>query len=231
MPSAGQATDTAVDSRHPRPRLGSSPPTGGKSAFDEIAPPKPNVSLDVHRDHGLIIFWIRVTGVTLCDLLGPHCWIYGPWEAKREGVRSTLPQGIRPNKLILPRSVNVSSRIPDHDLALTETVHDHCMCCTRSISDACFSRRWTCASPIQPSMPGVLCNETQAGLKMHLGLCSRPFLSCNLGAQWQICEPYSATRASPGRALGICLLRTVVNTPWLKKRTVQTILDQVRHVC
>lgn len=118
----------------------------------------------------LIIIWIRVTGVTLCDLLGPHCWIYGPWEAKREGVRSTLPQGtIRPNKLILPRSVNVSSRIPDHDLALTETVHDHCMCCTRSISDACFSRRWTCASPIQPSMPGVLYNETQAGLNMHLG--------------------------------------------------------------
>lgn len=146
--------------------------------------PKSNVSVHVHRDHGLIIILIRVIGVTLCDLLGPHCWIYGPWEAKREGVRSTLPQGtIRPNKLILPRSVNLSSRIPDHDLALAETVHDRFMCCARSILDVCSSRRWTCASPIQTLMPGVLCNETQAGLNMHLGLSSRPFLSNNLDAQ------------------------------------------------
>lgn len=58
----------------------------------------------------MIMLCIRVIGVTVCDLLGPHCWIYGPWEAKREGVRSSLPQGtIRPNVLILPRSVNVSS--------------------------------------------------------------------------------------------------------------------------
>lgn len=58
----------------------------------------------------MIMLCIRVIGVTVCDLLGPHCWIYGPLEAKREGVRSSLPQGtIRPNVLILPRSVNVSS--------------------------------------------------------------------------------------------------------------------------
>lgn len=50
-------------------------------------------------------------------------------------------------------------------------------------------------------MPGVLYNETQAGLNMHVGLCSRPFLSYNTGAQWQICEPHSATGPSPGRAL------------------------------
>lgn len=80
-------------------------------------------------------------------------------------------------------------------------------------------------------MFGGLYNETQAGLNMHPGRCSTPFLSYYVGVQWQICEPHSATRAILGRELWqSSLSTTVVNTPWLKKRTVQTIQDQVRYV-
>lgn len=51
----GTTRTQAVEFRRLRPRLCSSSPTGGKSAFDGMAPPTPGVSAHIHRDHGLTV--------------------------------------------------------------------------------------------------------------------------------------------------------------------------------
>lgn len=81
-------------------------------------------------------------------------------------------------------------------------------------------------------MLGVLYNETQAGLKVHLSLCSR-------AVSWLQSRPSSEKipRSIPRNQVEsrqsfwmLWLLRTVVDEPKLKKRTVQTTLGQVRYV-